>query len=376
MLFDISKAFTCTSTPDQLYKAIQSALGRIFDLKNACIILCRDGKDELEPFFAETGPVAFGYYPKEMDLLGRIIIQKKKAQLFTRDEILEIIRKDSDISLEKEACKVSRTWLGAPLLIHQESIGFIAVRSQNEQNEFQKSDLNLLNTIARHITLAFERKKFEEELEDQSRMISKILESSPVGIALVQNRVFKWLNNEMVELFGCDTKEELENKSVQTIYCNARDYELAGKMIYYELASSGSAEYEIDLIKKDKTRFPAQIRLSSGDKNNPMAWTIAIIIDISQRKAMETIKAEKEKLAGVLEMAGTISREIDRPLQKIIGYLNKNKGQEGLRFEEIKDLKKHALEIGKITTKLTNITRHTAKKDSLPPLDAASPGSL
>ena len=47
--------------------------------------------------------------------------------------------------------------------------------------------------------------------------------------------------------------------------------------------------------------------MNCGDVSNPMAWTIATITDISQRKAARKEKYEMERLQGVLEMAGNPS---------------------------------------------------------------------
>ncbi len=53
-----------------------------------------------------------------------------------------------------------------------------------------------------------ERKDSDERLSDQQRVLEKILEAPPVGICLVENRIFKWVNAERVKMFGYEKKED------------------------------------------------------------------------------------------------------------------------------------------------------------------------
>lgn len=45
-----------------------------------------------------------------------------------------------------------------------------------------------------------------------------------------------------------------------------------------------------------------------------------MIADISERKQAETEKIQKEKLQGVIEMAGSVCHELNQPLMALSGY--------------------------------------------------------
>ncbi|OGR15361.1 MAG: hypothetical protein A2097_00290 [Desulfobacula sp. GWF2_41_7] len=101
--------------------------------------------------------------------------------------------------------------------------------------------------------------------------------------------------------------------------------------------------------------------MNSGDDKDPMNWTIATFTDISQRKAIEKEKFEKERLQGVLEMAGAVCHEINQPLQAILGYSELLlMGSESRYIEQrnIQSIKSQAARIGKITKKLSGITHY------------------
>ena len=57
-----------------------------------------------------------------------------------------------------------------------------------------------------HIALALERKEFDSRLQDQQILLETILESSPVGICLVEDRIFKWVNSQIVSMLGYGKK--------------------------------------------------------------------------------------------------------------------------------------------------------------------------
>ncbi|MFH2093711.1 MAG: PAS domain S-box protein [Pseudomonadota bacterium] len=357
VLFDISDAITFTRNPKELYTAIQSALGKIFNLQNVYALFCHKEK----PGVLLSYPLAENQvsYDLEVDLnetsvLSHQVICQKKPCLFFEQEIIRLLKACGG----KKQEKISKIWLGAPLLIQQKVVGVVVLRSRTAADEYQQQDLVLLNTISCHIALAIERKESDENLAEQSKILQKIIETSPVGIAQVQNRVFKWVNNEMVSMFGYQSKQELENKNARIIYCSEQDYDRAGKLIYDGLSATGSADYDIDLIRKDGTCFPAHIQLSSEDRSNPMAWTIATFSNLSQRKAAKQARFEKERLYGVLEMAKTACHEMERPIQTIIHYLSRCQHADTLSYQEIQNLRLQALQIGKITRQLANLTRY------------------
>lgn len=359
VLFKISEAVSNTRNLDELYGVIHKSLGEILNVDNFYIAIHDQTKDSVTfPYHVDQKarmPSEILNFSRRQSSAGWVI-QNRKPMIFYNEEIIRLA------DLKKQYREIaSKIWLGAPLIINNRVKGAIVIQSYESQLVYEKEDLELLNSVSQHIALAIERKESDEKLSEQRNVLEKILESSPVGIALVQNRVFKWVNNEMVTMFGYQSKLDFENKSVQIIYSDERDYDLTGQTIYHGFAATETVDYEIDLVKKDGTLFPAQIRLNSGDKINPMAWTIAIFFDISQRKAAEEEKVERERLQGVLEMAGAVCHEINQPLQAILGYselLLIASGSEDAENNNINSIKEQATRLGKITKKLSSITHY------------------
>ena len=201
-------------------------------------------------------------------------------------------------------------------------------------------------------------KERDENLTNQQKILEKILESSPVGISLVENRVFKWVNNEMLKMFGYEKKEDFENADAHMIYNSYEDYETAGQIIFQDLKEMGKSDFDFDLKRKDGTIFKAHIIITSPGIENSIKSTIVIITDISQREVVQKAKLEKEKLQGVLEMAGAVCHEINQPLQTIMGYSTLYQDNDIISSREMNHIKTQAKRIGEITKRLSNITHY------------------
>ncbi|OGR54646.1 MAG: hypothetical protein A3J80_13850 [Desulfobacula sp. RIFOXYB2_FULL_45_6] len=146
--------------------------------------------------------------------------------------------------------------------------------------------------------------------------------------------------------------------NVRMIYKSNEDFSTAGKLIYTDLKKSGKSDFDFDLRRKDNTPFKAHVIITSPHQENPLESTIVTIVDISQREEAQKEKMKREKLQGVLEMAGAICHEINQPLQTILGYSTLLEDNEAISPEDLQKIKKQAIRIGDITRRLSNITRY------------------
>jgi PAS domain S-box-containing protein len=83
--------------------------------------------------------------------------------------------------------------------------------------------------------------------------------------------------------------------------------------------------------------------------------------DITNRKLAEQDRIQKEKLQGVLEMAGAASHELSQPLQIISGYtelLSREISKDHPLYEHVQEIKNHTNRLGEITKKIMRITKY------------------
>lgn len=91
---------------------------------------------------------------------------------------------------------------------------------------------------------------------------------------------------------------------------------------------------------------------------------LARIKSVLIQKKLEKRLMEKEKLNGVLEMAGGICHDLNQPMQVVSGYselLLMDMGKENSAYPYIKMIKEQIDEMGSITRKLMRITKYETK---------------
>ncbi len=109
--------------------------------------------------------------------------------------------------------------------------------------------------------------------------------------------------------------------------------------------------------------FQVQIKPIYG-ADDTINGTAITLTDISERKQEEMAVCEKEKLQGVLEMAGAVCHEMNQPLMAISGYselLSMNHSGNQALDELIEKIKSQVSRLGEITHKLMGITKYETK---------------
>ncbi len=359
VLYEISMAVNTTRNLEELYPVIHRSLSRILNVKNFYIAIHYPEKDTISFPYLVDETEGFGEdvtnFSQTASLTG-IVINSRKPHIFYKKDVEEFARQNKRI-----IGSVAHVWLGAPLIVRDKVIGAIAIQSYSEETDYEKQDLDLLNSVSQHVALAIERKEFDKKLSDQGQLLEKILESSPVGIAYLENRVFKWVNSEMVRMFGYDAKADFENRRADMVYNDLQASQAAGSFIFERLAKRDKTEFEHELKRKDGTVFSANILLSGFHPENRMGAVIAIITDISEQKIARRARIEKEKLQGVLEMAGAICHELNQPLQTITGYADLFTNPKDITQEDLAAIRKQASRIGDITRRLAGITMYKTR---------------
>lgn len=357
VLYDISRAVSGTRNLDELYLRIHQALDSILKVDNFYIALHHEDRDSITfPYHVDEKddmpPEIFNF--SETASLTGTVINAKQPRIFYEQDIIDFSRQKNRDTIGT----VSKIWLGAPLIIKERVIGVIAIQSFDSADAYVAADLDLLNIMSQHIALAIERKEAENQLKDQQQVLHTILESSPVGICLLENRVFKWVNTRMVDMLGYEFKSDLTGQSTAVIYGSEEEFLRAGKAIRSGIDQKGKADFDVFLVRRDGSKFKAHMIITTSGKEEAARQTIATIADLSRLEQVHQERIEKEKLQGVLEMAGAICHEINQPLQTIIGYTTLFESPETVPPKALKEIKSQAGRIGKITERLAGITRY------------------
>ncbi len=138
-----------------------------------------------------------------------------------------------------------------------------------------------------------------------------------------------------------------------------------GKAMLASIDGQGNERSFETWIETPHGGLPFQVNIKPINNAENMLSGMAItLVDISERKQEEMAVCEREKLQGVLEMAGAVCHEMNQPLMAISGYselLSMNHSGNQALDELIEKIKTQVCRLGEITHKLMGVTKYETK---------------
>ncbi len=158
------------------------------------------------------------------------------------------------------------------------------------------------------------KQAWKELLESRERL-ETILISLPVGVVIIdlQTRTIVEANPAALSLIGAPEEAVIGHRCHQYI-CPAEDGKCPITDLGLHLDNS-----ERTLLDVDGNAIPIQKIVIPIDLDN-RPFLIECFSDIRTQKKAQQEKEAKEKLQGVIEMAGAVCHELNQPLQALIGY--------------------------------------------------------
>ncbi len=216
--------------------------------------------------------------------------------------------------------------------------------------------------IHRDIT---QSKKIAKKLLESEQRYRSAMEASADPIIVYDNqgrvtyfnpafsRVFKW------------SLEECINKKMDD-FVPDENWPETRKMIDMVIAGKFFSGIETARFDKYGTIIPVSISGSTfKDKNNNVIGSVIGFQDIGERKKAEEALKQREKLNGVLEMAGAVCHELNQPAMAIQGYAEiflMNIDTDNPLHEKVDKIKEQVDRIGLLTKKLMNITKYETRE--------------
>ena len=212
-----------------------------------------------------------------------------------------------------------------------------------------------------------DRKRTEEVIRESEERFRSISSSAQDALIMMDSagNISYW--NEAAErIFGYTQKEAID-KDLHQLLAPKRYLEAFTKG-YKDFKNTGQGSVigktiEMSALRKDGTEFPMELSLSSFYIRNQW-YALGVVRDISDRIQVEKERLKKEKLQGVLEMAGAACHELNQPLQVVSGYYD-------LLIDDIPDdhpligklniIRDQIETMGRITHKIMRITKYRTK---------------
>ncbi|GAU07410.1 hybrid sensor histidine kinase/response regulator [Desulfoplanes formicivorans] len=149
-----------------------------------------------------------------------------------------------------------------------------------------------------------QRKQTESRLMDSKAEIQSIFRSSPVGIGLVQNRIFTRVNQRFCEMLGY-TEEELLGKPSSMIYPSREEFHRVGQEKYALIRKTGTGTVETRFLHKDGSILHVLLSSTPLDMDDHAKGVTFTALDITDRKqAVDALRQSQEHLKTTLQSIG------------------------------------------------------------------------
>ncbi|MDD9301838.1 MAG: GAF domain-containing protein [Desulfobacter sp.] len=315
-LFAISNAVNMTLNLYDLYQQIHNYLGRIIDVTNFFIAIVDRKKQTLNfPYHVDTQDDDFSpitnFNPDE-SLSGLVVTQRKPVML-NKTQLKKI-------TAQKRALgPVSLIWLGVPLVIRNEVIGLISVQSYTDPHLYTHQDLQILSSVSDQVAIAIDRKLTEEGLRASEKRYRHLFDNAPTAMYEIDflKENFTNVNKTMCTSFGY-TKEEFLSMTPLNLFTDQSKklFKKGYKNLLKGNHKSDNIEYTIK--RRDGQERSVILNYDFISKNSEIIGAQVVVHDITERKKIEAMMIQSEKMLSVGGLAAGMAHEINNPLASIM----------------------------------------------------------
>jgi hypothetical protein len=144
----------------------------------------------------------------------------------------------------------------------------------------------------------YERRS-EERIKKLAQELKTILDTLTVGVSFIKDRRVQWANAANSTIFGGGLEETMDLET-STLYADEDGYKRVGTEGYAQLAKGEAYTTEMEMKRKDGTRFWCSLIGRAINPGNLAEGSIWMLQDITERKQVEELirrsLSEKEVL--------------------------------------------------------------------------------
>ncbi|MBA3030038.1 MAG: PAS domain S-box protein [Desulfobacteraceae bacterium] len=165
-----------------------------------------------------------------------------------------------------------------------------------------------------------ERKKIEQKLMESEERFRELAELLPETIFEThENGRLVFVNKNAYTYFKYSMEDFKQGLSIFDMVA-PRDRDKAIKNFNRILNGEEIGIKEYQLLSKDGRVFPGMVLAAARYKNNKITGLRGFIVDLTERKKLETQLAQSQKMESIGTMAGGIAHDFNNILGAIIGY--------------------------------------------------------
>jgi PAS domain S-box-containing protein len=202
----------------------------------------------------------------------------------------------------------------------------------------------------------------EQAVQKEKEILSLILESTPHGISLIdKDDRYVYVNPYFTKITGY-TLADIPDK--QTWFKKAYPDPADRRHVMAAWKSDVFVEGQVHIREFKITCKSGDVKDIEFRSSYTTDKKISVLTDITQRKEAESIRREKDRLQGVLELSGAVCHEMNQPLMSISGYFELimlDMPETDPQYPRIRKIQGQLERMADITKKMMKISRYRTK---------------
>lgn len=215
----------------------------------------------------------------------------------------------------------------------------------------------------------------QREAERAAELAHVAIEHAPDGVCWFEpaGRIL-YVNRMTISLIGF-APEELRTRSVfDLVPDGSREW---FEERWRDLVRSGTIELKTDIIRKDGSKLPVEIRVTRvlfGQE----AYGCALVRDISERARLEAELLQAQKMEAIGRLAGGVAHDFNNLLTAISGYadLALSRTTDSAAAEDLREIQGAVERAGSLTRQLLTFSRRQTSAPEIIEMRAALDRSL
>lgn len=177
-------------------------------------------------------------------------------------------------------------------------------------------------------------KQSGEALRKSEATLQSVFKATPVGIALMKDRVFQRINNAWCKIFGY-SESDVIGHTFRMAYDNEAEYERVGQELYASILGSGMIPVQTRLRRKDGVFRDITLTAAPLHLEDISLGTVVAAEDITDhKKTEEDLKKNRRELADIIEFLPDATFVIDKE-DSVIAWNRAIEIMTGIRKEDM-----------------------------------------
>ena len=192
-------------------------------------------------------------------------------------------------------------YLTVPVFIGGRIVAVVGVA--NKESDYNQTDILQLTLMMDSVWKGVDRLSMEKALMESEATLKTVLQTAPIGIGLVTDGVFKWINESLSVITGFHT-DDLIGNSPGILYEDANEFNHSGIFAPEGSAAEGNEGLETRWKRKDGSFVDILLSSSHISPGDPSKGMVFSAIDITERKLFQRdLEESEERMRLLLEAA-------------------------------------------------------------------------